>query len=112
MRDRFVPETIIPIIQELKGLDPDGRRKGVVWDLRDADLSQLTSAALRDIFRSKNERSPYRYLRIACVVSSEIDSHILKLWAEGFDDARPYHRRWFFDLAEAVAWLLQTEDGQ
>jgi hypothetical protein len=104
-RDRFVAETIIPIIQELKALSTGVDRKGIVWDLRQADLSDLTMETLRDIFQMKNKVQPIRPLWIACVVSNPTDAHILRLWAEGFDDNKPYHRRWFFSTEEAHAWI-------
>lgn len=107
-RDRFVAETVIPIIHELRGLDDGVERKGIVWDLRQADLSGLTMAMLRDVFTVKNEVRPARPVRplsIACVVSNPTDAHILKLWAEGLDDSRPYRRRWFFCTQEAHAWI-------
>lgn len=104
-RDRFVAETVIPVIRELKTLGAGVERKGIVWDLRQADLSDLTISVLRDVFRLKNEAGPVRPLYIACVVSNPTDAHILKLWAEGFEDSKPYRRRWFFSTQEAHAWI-------
>ena len=109
-RDRFVTENILAIIHALKALPDADRFRGVLWDLREADLSGLTIGTLRDVFRMKNEGEPRQPLRIACVVSSPTDAHILKLWAEGFDDARPYWRRWFFCRQEALDWL-RAEEG-
>lgn len=104
-RDRFVAETIIPIIQELKTIATGVERKGIVWDLRQADLSDLTMASLREIFALKNKIRPIRPLYVACVVSSPTDAHIIKLWAEGFEDTKQYFRRWFFTPQEAHAWI-------
>lgn len=104
-RGRFVAETIIAVIQELKSQRTGVERKGIIWDLRQADLSDLTIAALRDVFQMKNKVRPIRPLSIACVVSNPTDAHIIKLWAEGFDDNKPYRRRWFFDTEEAMAWI-------
>lgn len=105
LRGKFLPSTVMPVIVELRRYNSDGRLDGVLWDLREADLSDLTIAALRDIFRSKNALTPVKRLRIACLVATEGDAQILKLWAEGFDDDRPHHRRWFFDREEGLAWL-------
>ena len=104
-RDRFVAETIIPVIQDLKSRSTDVERAGIIWDLRHADLSDLTMENLRDVFQMKNSVQPIPPLRIACVVSNPTDAHILKLWAEGFDDTKPYRRRWFFCRDEALAWI-------
>lgn len=108
-RDRFVAHTILPAILELKRLGDYQTLQAVMWDLRQADLSDLTIDSLREIFRSKNELAPAKQLRVACVVSTETDSHILKLWAEGFDDEKPNLRRWFLDKDEAIAWLRQDD---
>lgn len=108
-RGHFVAETIIPVIQDLKGRATGVDRKGILWDLRQADLSDLTIETLRDLFQMKNKIQPIRPLSIACVVSNPTDALILKLWAEGFDDTRPYSRRWFFSKDEARAWI-QSQD--
>lgn len=104
-QEKFVSETILPAILELKRSPRHGDTVGVLWDLRQADLSYLTASTLREVFRSKNAMQPNRQLRIACLVSDEIDTHILRLWAEGFDDDMPNIRRWFLDRDEAMAWL-------
>lgn len=56
-RDRFVTENILAIIHALKALPDADRFRGVLWDLREADLSGLTIGTLRDVFRMKNEES-------------------------------------------------------
>ena len=109
-RDSFVTAKIVPIIQALKNNPEAAHIRGVLWDLRQADLSGLTIDTMRDVFRMKNEVQPRVALRIACVVSGPTDTHILKLWAEGFDDAQPHTRRWFFGKREARAWL-RSEEG-
>ena len=104
-RDRFVAPAVIPIICELKRCAGAGIRKGIVWNLKDADLSDLTIEGMRDIFRVKNEVQPNRALRIACVVAHATDANIVRLWAEGFSDSNPHHRRWFYCRDEAHAWV-------
>lgn len=106
-RQKFVADTVLPAILDLKRYPRHSETVGVLWDLREADLSHLTAATLRDIFKSKNAVEPNKPLRIACLVSTEIDTHILRLWAEGFDDEVPSARRWFLDQEEAMNWLRQ-----
>ena len=104
-RERVLAETILPVVLELKRYPDYHALTGVLWDLTDADLSHLTMTALAEVFRSKNAVEPSKPLRIACVVSAEIDTHILRLWAEGFDDDKPISRRWFLDRKEAITWI-------
>lgn len=109
-RDRFVAEKIIPVIEELRRHGQGVRRKGTIWDLRHSDLSDLTITTLRDVFQLANPTGArVQPLRIACLVSNPTDAHILKLWAEGFDDDKPYSRRWFFCRSEALAWIHEAD---
>ena len=103
--DRFAAPAVIAIIHELKRCAYAGLLKGIVWNLQDADLSDLTMEGMRDIFRVKNEVQPTRALRIACVVAHATDAHIIRLWAEGFTDSNPHQRRWFYSRDEAHAWV-------
>lgn len=107
-RQKFVVETILPAILDLKRYPRYHETVGVLWDLREADLSLLTAESLSDVFKSKNALEPNKPLRIAGLVSTEIDTHILRLWAEGLDDEVPNTRRWFLDEEEAMDWLRQA----
>jgi|GEM_PF-857314 len=109
-RDRFAPSTVMAVILEIKQDPRYASLSGVLWDLSAADLSALTIESLREIFATQKAVYPSKTLRVACVISSESDAYILKLWAEGFNDARPNQRRWFFDSAEARAWLRLDSD--
>ncbi|MCR9070086.1 MAG: hypothetical protein NXI18_00040 [Alphaproteobacteria bacterium] len=109
--EKFVSETILSAIMELKRNARYSEIVGVLWDLRQADLSYLTACSLREVFVTKNAVTPNKRLRIACLIAAEIDSYIMHLWAEGFDDDQPNIRRWFLDRDEAMAWLRAGDTG-
>jgi hypothetical protein len=104
-RDRFVAENIFVVIGHLKKDPRYEVLQGVVWNLRHADLSSLTLSELKDIFTRQKQMSPSKFLRVACVISSDVDSYILKLWQDIRLDANPNQRRWFFNMEDARVWV-------
>ena len=104
-RDSFAFEHIFVVIQSLKEDIRYGGLRSVLWDLRRADLSNLTLSDLRSIFARQKQISPTKYLRVACVISSDVDSYILRLWQDAGVDGNPNLRRWFLDMDSAREWL-------
>ena len=108
--DRIHIETMMPVIVGLKKDARYAGLNGVVWDLRDADLSVLTLQTLKDIFSTQKSIPPTKTLRVACVIASDSDSDILKLWETGLHSANPNHRKWFLDLTAARAWASEVPE--
>lgn len=104
-RDSFVPDNIFVVIGAVRDHVRFDVLRGVLWDLRYADLSNLTLADLRDIFARQKQASPAKYLRVACVIASDLDSYILKLWQDTGLDSHPSRRRWFLEMDAAREWL-------
>lgn len=107
-RDSFAFENIFVVIRTLKeDLRYDSLR-GVLWDLRHADLSSLTLSDLRNIFTRQKQISPTKFLRVACVIASDVDGYILRLWQDAGLDGNPNLRRWFLDMDAAREWVAST----
>lgn len=104
-KDRFVAANIFAVIGHLK-TDPRYEvLRGGVWNLRQAGLSSLTFLGLKDIFARQKQMSPSNFLRVVCVISSNADQYILKLWQDPRLDSNPNARKWFFDMDAARKWV-------
>lgn len=104
-RDSFAFENIFVVIRALKEDVRYDALRGVLWDLTRADLSNLTLSDLRNIFARQKQVSPTKYLRVACLISSDADSYILRLWQDAGVDGNPNLRRWFLEMDAAREWL-------
>lgn len=105
--DRFVKDNIIPITLSIRGHHRFSEIKGVLWDLRTADLSELTLEQLVDVFKSQHATSGREPLRVALVIESVYDVCIIKLWEHVGEDSTPNIRRWFTDETKALEWITE-----
>lgn len=103
----LVSDTVIPTIKQIQTDHRYPDLKGVIWDLGEADLSELTGASLRTIFQRQSQDRPAEpSFKVACVVSRASDVHIIRLWAEGSGSDVSHTRQWFFSLERARDWIL------
>lgn len=106
-RDRFVRDNVLPVSRTIRSHERFPDLKGVLWDLRTADLSELTLEQLVDVMRSQDGPHPAKRLKVALVVESVYDVCIIKLWEHVGEDGTPNVRRWFADEESALTWIME-----
>lgn len=82
----------------------------VLWDLREADLSQYTTAEM-EISNRFFERYPERRnTKSASLVADHGAMLLSRLWAVYDRDRFPQQRKAFFHLEDALAWIAPEPD--
>lgn len=114
----LVGDTIVAILNEISWAEVRTSHAGLLWDLRQADLSTYSFG---DISRVKAydaevaDRAPLapadprsgRRFRIAGVFSGEYDHLILRLWESVTTASDGLERRSFSDIDEARRWITE-----
>ena len=83
--------------------DVEAPRIRVLWDLREARFT-LSTSEIRDLAEFAKEHSPFAQLRMAFVVTRDLEFGLLRMF-EVFREARSVRTAVFRDMEKALAWL-------
>jgi len=107
---QFTVAAFLKIIGEIKESALFATARGVLWDIRDADISEMKFNDISEIHARQNPESRPAPRRVATIILSELDSHVMKLWSQGIGDPNGIERRWFYAREEAIAWICAPLD--
>ena len=91
-------------IQQIESACRQQRVENAVWDLRKADLSQLSFAVIRGTVEDWPSPALPDDARIAVVAGGELDQILLQLWREAGYHRDKRQRQIFLNIEQARAW--------
>lgn len=86
----------------------DGRfsgSTGIIWDFREASLSNMTLDCMRAVWAAQKSLGIPETFRIASVLSHRINDPVLRLWELAAPTFHVMDRRYFADIDEARRWV-------
>lgn len=115
--DRLVAEAIVTILDEIAWHEIRASKRGLLWDLRRADLSayRIEDMARLRAYDSEEanrvsvpppEATEDRPFRIAAVFEGDANHLILRLWESSADLSDNLERRSFDRIDEARRWVV------
>jgi len=108
----FDAESVPAIVAELERHPAYPQALGILWDVRDADLSVYR---IEDMERAWVRRSGVRphgwKLRIAMVSTAPMDRFIMRLWQTGAGASERVERQSFHDIDAARRWTAGTGEA-
>ena len=79
-----------------------------LWDVRDANLTDISSDDVRKIAQLVSGRRPKEgFSRVALVVSRDVDFGLARMYEMQLEDGSHSAVRVFRDIGEAMTWLGQ-----
>jgi hypothetical protein len=78
---------------------------GIIWDFRNASLSDMTLQAMQTVWREQSDLPLNAGTRIAVVFSQPINAPLLRLWQSAASATTMMERRHFSDMEAARRWV-------
>jgi len=111
MGARVTGQRLVRALEALAALNTYEARHPRVWDLRDADLSQLTRAELRVVARRVRALDlSLPESRAGVVVSRDVDFGVVRMFELTEADSLPGSICAFRDIVRARAWASAPPD--
>lgn len=111
MGARVTGQRLVRALEALAGLHSYEARHPRLWDLREADLSQLTRAELRIVARRVRALDlSLPESRAGVVVSRDVDFGVVRMFELTEAESLPGVVRAFRDFTRAQAWLSGPVD--
>lgn len=113
MGARVTGNRLVRALEGLAALHTYEARHPRLWDLREADLSQLTRAELRLVARRVRALDLSREeSRVSVVVSRDVDFGVMRMFELTEADALPGAIRVFRDFSDAQMWASAPADEE
>lgn len=110
-------DAIVSVLEAIGWTDVRATKSGLLWDLRNADLSAYRMDDMMHLraydsegagrMAVRRETPTGRKFRIAAVFSGSTNELILRLWESMGGGAEDLERRSFIDIREARRWVCK-----